>query len=65
MTKLTQKKSKVATAKVKMNTSLRKLKIAVPDYLALKEEAGADKERDSMADVIQTNWPRLEASSEN
>ena len=61
---LTQIKSKVATAKIKMNTSLRKLKMAVPDYLALKGEAGAEKERDAMAVVIQTNWPRLEASSE-
>ena len=46
-----------------MNTSLRKLKMAVPDYLALKEEVGAEKERDAMAIIIQTNWPRLVASS--
>ena len=47
-----------------MNTSLRKLKMAVQDYLILKEETGYEKERDAMAVVIQTNWPRLEASSE-
>ena len=38
--------------------------MAVPDYLALKEEADAEKERDAMAVVIQTYWLRLEASSE-
>jgi len=40
---LTHIKSKVATAKVKMNTSLRNLKMAVPDYLVLKEEIGSEK----------------------
>ena len=35
---LTQIKSKVATANLKMTSALRKLKMALPDYMALKKE---------------------------
>ena len=38
--------------------------MALPDYMALKEEVGEELERKAKAVVIQRNWPKLEASSE-
>ena len=62
---LTQIKSKLSSsAKLKISLALRKLKMALPDYMALKEEVGEESERDAMAVVIQRNWPKLKASSE-
>ena len=61
---LTQIMNKVVTTKLKMSSALMKLKMALPDYMALKDEVGEELERDAMAVVIQRNWPKLEASSE-
>ena len=61
---LTLIKSKVPIANSKMSSALRKLKKAVPDYLALIWEVGEETERDEMVVVIQRNWPKLEDSSD-
>ena len=60
---LTQMKSKVATAKLKMNIFLRKLRMGLLDYRDLKDEVGEESERDAIIVVIQKKWPKVQASS--
>ena len=58
---MTQMKSKVSNAQLKMSLLMNELRWNITEYRDIKDEVGAETERDATVLLIQSNWPKLEA----